>query len=201
MKNLPTLAGVAALTLLLSQPAAASLIVDTGAPTSTSGGLVLDAANFYAVQFTLAQNQQITGINAFITDGGDATQDQNTFTVALYNSNPSYHTLPSSQVFSQQATFNDNANGGGWNGLSGIYQYLTAGTYWAAFEVGANDSFAGALPLLTTGLTTAYNDGSGYKLSSSTFGVEISAVPVPGGLWLFGTGLLALAGFGTRKAG
>ena len=200
MKNLQLLAGTAILAITLSQHAQADLIVDTGAPISTAGGWVLDGANFYAVQFTLAQTQEITGIEAYITDSGDVTQDQNTFTVAVYDSNSSYHNLPSSLEFSQQATFNDNSNGGGWNGLSGIDQTLNAGTYWAAFEVGASDSFAGVLPEINTTLTTAYNDGSGYKLTSSGFGVEITAVPVPASLWLFISGLLAFGRFGKRKA-
>jgi hypothetical protein len=100
----------------------------------------------------------------------------------------------------------------GWTGLSGLsFTAATIGTYWAALEVGSNDSAIGlALPSPTSGGTApaldfAYSStgSGGYSdQGASPCGVQVAVadavpVPLPPAVWLFGSGML---GFGARSS-
>lgn len=62
-------------------------------------------------------------------------------------------------------------------------------------------SGAGASPVSLTGpySLTIVADISHSGSGSSSLGAQISAVPVPAAIWLFGSGLLGLAGFSARR--
>ncbi len=61
----------------------------------------------------------------------------------------------------------------------------------------------GAYNLIVEAITDAdaASFGYDYGYASGDFELELTAVPVPAAVWLFGSGLLALAGFAPRKAG
>jgi hypothetical protein len=198
MKSLYTLLAVSALAAAASPGAAnAALVLDSGTPTDAGFPLLLNGNDYVAAEFALGAGQTITSIQAYITAGDSNPGD--TFTVALYSgaSAPDGHTLP---VWSAQATYTAD----GWNGLSNLnISGLAAGNYWAAFEVGFGDS---ALDLSvpvgapnvgsSSALAFAFTSGGGYAtMTGENFGVQVSAVPLPGALLFFTSGLLGLGSF------
>ncbi|WP_347989848.1 hypothetical protein [Methylomonas sp. AM2-LC] len=218
MKNIYSLAGMALLTLSLSQQAQADVLVNTGDP-SGNGYFpsTLDGTDWVAAQFTISQDQYINSIQGYLIDNGNA-EVGNTFTITVYDSNPSSsssNSIPAINVNTANQEFTGDATftGNGWNGLSGINNnagfFLAAGTYWVAFEIGNNgnnDSFQGAMPVSTStplAAYAAYSGGSYYNYSSAPgndIGVQISSVPVPPSVLLFVSGLFAVGRFGKRKA-
>ena len=106
-------------------------------------------------------------------------------------------------LYSAAGTFDAASTGvSGWYGASNLNWAVAAGTYWAAFEVGAGDTFSGVAPVIAPLplANYAYNDGSGYAAATNySFGVQISAVPVPAAVWLFGSAVLGFAGLNRRK--
>ncbi|MGD0959448.1 MAG: hypothetical protein ABSB19_06550 [Methylomonas sp.] len=208
MKNINLLAGIALLAISFSQQASADLIVNTGAPQG-NGYLpsTLDGGDWLAGEFTLTQAADINSIQGYLNDNG-TNESGHTFTVTVYDGGAN-NTPPNpgntNVELSGQATF----NGDGWNGLTGLNLNLNAGTYWVAFEIGPNnDTFSGSMPVTTANPLQAYAwyDGmstGGYNLTSppgNDFGLQINAVPLPSGLWLFASGLLAFSRFGRRQS-
>ena len=181
--------------------AQASYLLDTGAPDNSGFPLSLDGADFAAAEFNLAPGQIIGSIQGYLS-GGSSGSPGDTFTIALYAADGS-NGLPGTAVWSGQGTYQAN----GWNGLSNLgLSGLSAGKYWAAFEVGPADSTAGLLLPTQAGsgsalaLFYAFNSGSGYQLmSGEAFGVQVSAVPLPGALILLVSGLAAIGGIGRRR--
>jgi len=177
----------------------AALVLDTGTP---GGGapIMLDGSDFAAAAFSLADGQALNSLQAYLTGGtlGD------TFSVALYAADGS-GSLPGTQIGTWQATW----NGDGYNGVSGLsLTGLAAGNYWAAFEVGTDDTTTGLE--LSTGAASgtapalgyAFNSGAAYQsLTGTTFSVKVDAqpVPLPASLLLLGSGVLGLGG--RRKLG
>ena len=50
-------------------------------------------------------------------------------------------------------------------------------------------------------LVNDLSDSFGGPLDSTTIAATVQVVPVPAAIWLFGTGLIGLIGFGKRRAG
>jgi len=176
----------------------ADYVLDTGATFNTSMPLTLDGANFTAAEFTLGTGATITDIAGYIT-GGNTGAPGDTFTIALYAANGSG--LSAASVWSGQGSYQAD----GWNGLHNLsINGLTAGNYWAAFEVGAADSTLGLLmPTIATpgsasALAYAFNAGSGYMSMNNAIGVQVSAVPDPDSYALFISGL-SLLGYVSRR--
>lgn len=181
----------------------AATILDTGTPTNAMLPLTLDGNDYIAAEFSLGSGQTITSILGYFTAGTSNVGD--TFTVSLYSAdNNSVPDRRASPVWSSQASF----GGNGWNGLSSLnVAALNAGKYWVAFEVNPFSDTVSALDAATPApnsgshpaLAFAFNAGDGYTLTNNSFGVQVSAVPIPAALWLFGSGLLGLVGL-RRKA-
>lgn len=182
MKNLlaSLLTLVTAATLAVHAPASA-FTVDTGTPNGQEiGALALDANDFYAGQVSFTTTALIQSAFAHLL-GGAAGE---TFTVSLYDN--SVANLPGASRYTVTATYGAD----GWNGAGGLSGWLVGpGSYWIAFEVGADDtlgssSITGAL--LDVGAPnplarTAFDAGSGYVATSRplTFGVQLDARVVP----------------------
>ena len=182
---------------LLPGLAEASLVLNTGQPDNTGFPLSLDASDYYAAEFNLGAGLSLNSIQGWITAGGSG-QPGDTFTVAVYAAD-GHSGLPGTLEFAGQATYQAD----GWNGLSNLnVSGLSAGNYWAAFEVGAADSTAGLL-LPTQALNNtsfAFNNGGSYQsMTGEAFGVQVSAVPLPGALWLMVSGLATIGGMARRR--
>ncbi len=202
MKSLYALSALA-LAVVLTQPAQADVLVDTGAPSLTGFPLVLNSGEWWAGEFTTTQEEEITGINGYIlADAGNP--DNASFTISIYG-NTTTGNAPdlTNPLFSQQATYTAD----GWNGLSGLTQVLDPGSYWVAFEVNSSNSLQGLLPVSVANAmqAVAWNDPTttgGYNAitgNAYNFGVQINAVPVPASVWLFASAGLGLLGFGKRR--
>jgi MYXO-CTERM domain-containing protein len=187
--------------------ASASLVLDTGTPTSSAMPMLLDGTDYYAAEFNLTAGQTVTGIQAYVEAGLDQPGD--TFTVALYGSDLLTSRTPT-QLIAGQATYQQD----GWTGLSGLsFTAATTGTYWAAFEVGSNDSAIGlALPSPTSGGTapaldfasTSTGPGGYSDQAAAPFGVQVTVadaapVPLPPAVWLFGTAMLGFGALVRRR--
>ena len=197
MKKLTSSLGlVALLALILSNQVKADIIVNTGTPDQTGSPIGLADWSWLAAEFTTTQTWQITSLKGFI-NADTSNQANATYTVAIYDNASNNRPDTTSERFAQQATFGND----GWNGLQGLNVTLNAGTYWLAFEVRADETLQGLMPVSAPNpLQTASNDATGnagYLPTTGAnyhFGVQISAVPVPPSLLLFASGLLAMGG-------
>jgi hypothetical protein len=202
-KQLLSFCAVAALVAV--QPALAdTLVLDTGTPSGSGFPMTLDGSDFVAAKFHLDADKTITGVQAYLNAGLDSSGA--TFTFALYSNDTVGGLFDrfGGSVYSAQGTYSAD----GWTGLTGLnWSGLGAGDYWLALEVGATDSASGlSLPSPASGgtaaaLAYAFNAGSGYQTSGAqSFGAQVSTVPVPGAVWLLGSGLAGLAGLRRKRA-
>ena len=185
--------------LLQADISQAALVLDSGTPDQTKFPLVLDGANYVAAALALQANTTVTDIAGFITAGTFGSSAGDTFTIALYDDASIAHGAP---LMMQQASYQAD----GWNGLSNLHWDITiAGKYWLAFEVSGNDTGSLQLPVVAKNgthpaLGYAFNAGSGYvPIVGEDFGVQVSAVPLPGSLWLFTMPILGLTATVRRK--
>ena len=187
--------------------ASASFVLDTGAPTSVSGGLdELTPTQWYAAQFTLTSAETISSLAAYLEPLPSSTSTA--FQFDLYSG--------SNFIGARTLTPLDTATGtytaAGWN-TTNVNYALAAGTYWLAIEAtpGPPRTVVG-FDVPTTGITTstgtapasafAYYGGSSFSSSNTGIGLQIQAspVPLPGAAWLFGSALLGLGAMGRRRA-
>ena len=189
--------GLAALTLLLSTNINAALIVDPGSAPSGLTGVSLYNAQSLAGQFTTESAYTIDSIEGWIM----STEINKFGTIAIYSDAGG---LPGIELFS--SIFEGGGSEAQWLGVSGVNLNLTAGTYWAAFEVRAGQTMDATMPEPFTSplLSYAYTKADGVWIESGTLDIgiriEASVVPIPAAAWLFGSGLIGLVGFARRKA-
>lgn len=179
--------------LLVSSPAHAAFIVDTGVP-SGSTFAALGSTQWLAGEFTLAGPEVIGGASLYVRTGPGS--DAIATTVAFYTDGGE---VPGSEIFSTDFLLST-ASGNSWQGVSGLSLALPAGTYWVAFEprqcaapcaptVNLAAAFGVApSPLANYAFYEALNPGWG-DADSLALGIRISPVPVPAAVWLFGSAL------------
>ncbi|MDH5513003.1 MAG: VPLPA-CTERM sorting domain-containing protein, partial [Gammaproteobacteria bacterium] len=199
--------------LIITPTAVGATLIDTGQPdtSQTSGGYSVFSQQFLAGRIDLAQSSVVTGIEAYMGDGGTG----GTATIVLYPQTVSdiwNLPIPDTGVeqFSQTFTVSDitdPVNGLGWQGAYGLDWNLAAGSYWIAFEVRQGQTYDGHFPTLgpvpspLPDYAWWYEPNGAWRndtLSSNKWGLRVygeplSAVPVPASAWLFlsGVGMLA----------
>ena len=195
-------------------------LIDTGQPElgQYPGGLSVFDQQFLAGRIELTQASIITGIEAFMGDGGTG----GTATIALYSNSttdkwglpiPDTNVSPYAQAITI-ADVNIPDFSLSWQGINGLNWNLDAGSYWIAFEVRPGQTYNGYFP--SQGVVPNplpdyafwnetnivwYND----TLSSSKWGLRVygepaSPVPLPASAWLFLSGLAPLIAVARRRA-
>ena len=203
-------------TSFCSTTAFCSLIVDTGPGLNVTGGYSLDSITpqWLAGEFELDQSYYITGLYGWLANDNQA---EKSFTISLYGDGgetPDTTNL----IYSNTAVIAGPDKGSSWEGYEinwtdssgNTGQFLTAGSYWIAFEVRPYNSYRGAMP---SDAATPLNNYSVVGSATSgvwrdddylNFGVRIfgtpAAVPEPGTVILFGIGLLGIVGVSRKKS-
>lgn len=202
------IAGAAAAVMLSPAVASASFILDTGTPTGTGAPEVLTTAQWLAGEFavTTGETGQAYSLSAYLTQG--AGQIGDTFTFDVYAAGSGFTARASSReapVFTATGTF----TGNGWNFSSSDWTPSTAGSYWLALQVSSTSQTHGLDAPVETSATTGTVPALGFAYAPSSLqyqtagaqpiGLEITAVPLPPGIWLLGSAVLGLGGVMRRR--
>ena len=184
--------------------ARATLVVDTGTPNNAVGaGWAFNSAHSFAGQFSLAGGLTINSIQGYFnTDVGSVT-------ISLFSDaeDDDGGFIPGAAL--KSTTFNTGVGALAWTGASALNWAVGQGTYWVVFTstygAGSQVSMPGtaANPLANYALTQAgqwYNAADfglaqGLRVNASA---AAAAVPEPGGMALFGLGLIGV-GVLTRR--
>ncbi len=189
--------------------AQADLIVDTGNPELPfeSGLLLKYPEEWIAGKFTLDQAYIITQVQGLI--GGWRSDMAGDINAVIRAADPTNQNLPGKILWT--ASFTPTQYGQFiWQGPDALTWYLTTGSYWLAFEVPSSSNFYGVMkdnavtPLVEyatspgTGIYSEYqpNMKTGFRIYA-----DAAAVPVPGALWLMGSGLVGLMGLRRKFSG
>ena len=204
-----SIGGMLAAVLVAPGIANASFVLDTGAPTSTSGGVYeLLPGQWYAAEFTLANTENISSLAAYLEPLPSSASTA--FQFDIY-SGTNFSGTRVGQLTALDTTSATYA-ASGWN-TTNVNYTLGPGTYWLALEVAAGPPrTVVGFDLPTTGISTssgtapaqafAYYGGSSFNASNVGIGVQISAspVPLPGAVWLLGSALAGLGVLRRRRA-
>lgn len=198
-------AGIAVL-CLAPAIANASLVLDTGTPTTGANLEELTTSQWFAAEFSLSAGETVTSLSAYLAGNTGATYTLDIFSGANFTGvRLSSQTLD----YSTGGTFTTN---NAWNTTSANWTAPTSGNYWLAIEVTGTQPRGTNVNVLTTANNgTAPAEGFAYLGSSTNgefttsgapdvaFQVNAAPVPLPPAALLFGGGLLGLLGF--RRSG
>ena len=200
MKKFLVVLSVIGMFFAVSGNVQASVIVDTGDPTTPGWGLT--KVQWLAGEFTTSQAYSITDISGWIREDGG------TITLALYGDGSG---VPGTWLHSGSFAvpyINGLTNSPyGWHGLSGLDWDIPAGTYWAAFEVHAENTYSGGMggfPPNPLAHDTWANYGEWTGIWGTHIGLKVQdttgepVTPEPATMVLFGIGSAAMA-FARRK--
>lgn len=172
-----------AIALMGAVQAQAALVVDTGTPVPVANGypLAVDGNDWLAGQVNFNQALVINSIKAYLNDQGNIGSGYagDTFTIALYSDAAN---APGALIASATGHFTTASGDSGWNGASNLHWAVGPGTYWAAVEIGAADTFVGEAPVTAPNPLAryAFNSGgyAGYQVFSGyAAGLQIDATP------------------------
>ena len=201
-------AAVAA-TLLAPAMAHAGLILDTGTPAGSTT-FVLNSSQWVAAEFSASAGETINDLAAYLAPESGSVTGQ-TYTFDIFNASgftsTRVTTLNAAPVYSVTGTL----TASGWNTTAANWTVGTSGNYWVALEVSNAGSNNGIDLLGETSATTGsapaagfayYGSGTNAEFTTTgapTFGVQISAVPLPPALWMLGGGLVGLGALARRR--
>ena len=135
---------------LFALPASAILIVDTGTPPVSWGGLTLDVKNQgLAGRFNVSSSYNITGIYGWM-----GFVNAGSLEAILYKGSvPGFYTsklVPdtANELYRQSFPLTSNGSLNDWYGISGLNWQITPGDYWVAFQGAVTPSyFTGWMPI------------------------------------------------------
>ena len=194
MKKLSLIAVVFMLILFVNG-AHAAYIVDTGVDPDGSS-LNFDSGSWLAGEFVLDNSTKITDIEGYMQ------KRPGEVTITIYNDGG---VVPGSTEFFSES-FLPSEGGASftsdWVGFSSLNLDLAPGTYWVSFEVrGEGEGLYDGLmkPALNRLPVNAYKTVDGWVAYGPTpTPIRIqgyaSSVPIPGAVWLLGSGLIGLVG-------
>ena len=190
--------------------AQAATIVDTGMP-DTRGSNLGFSTSFATegVQFTTDSVVTITSIQSVFSDAHTFLTPTD---VVMYggiaaNDSSSGTDLPGTMLLESAFTVSQGTTPD-WYGPSGLSWTLDPGTYWATFWLKpASCSNCGVASYINppTSLPSAGGTSAGtgiphdWAAAADSWGLRVTAVPVPAAVWLFATGLLGLLGIAGRR--
>jgi hypothetical protein len=202
--------GALSAVLLAPGIASAGFVLDTGAPTGTTTDSELTTTQWFAAEFTLSGTESITSLSAYLNP-----LNSTSYTFDIYSGNAFTTTRVGS--LSVLDTVSATYTTSGWNTTSTNFT-LGPGTYWVALEMTGSGRGPFGLDLPGTGISTTSGTApaQGFAFYSSTtggvfttsnapgIGIEItgtgSPVPLPGAIWLLGSGLAALGAMRRRRS-
>lgn len=208
---LSVVAGAAAVVMPLVS-AHADTLMNTGDPLSGATNYTFNSSQFFADEFAITAGTTVSQLAAYLEAG---TGSGTSFTFDIYQAGTTFTgntvTRLNSNgylVYSAAATF----TGNGWNTvtLSNPWTATTTGDYWLAIETtGASTSLyvptvagngATGTGALAFASETGANGGGKFVVSTSAeAGMQISTVPLPAAVWLFGSGLAGVGGLVRRR--
>jgi len=189
------LAVITAICLMFVSNVHATLILDTGAGSTSGPGYTVFSDQSLAGQFTLTDSYTVSSVEGWF---GKVTEGS--VTAAIYTDNGSE--VPISELFSQQFLLDTPSSGNNaWDGAYGLDWLLDAGTYWLAFEVRTADTGRGYMPydspyaLDDASIRNLHTAGEWWNWVPQNIGMRIDsvAVPEPSIAILMTSGLLAFA--------
>ena len=155
--------------------------------------------HWVATTFTLGGSDPVTIDEIQAVLGWESVGQSLTFSIYDLNGN-----VPGTLLYSTAYSTTDPGDIE-WIGPSGLNWTLNGGaTYFLALEVLGGQTFDGFIPYMDTTNLMAFNQGFGWNsvIDEDIYvrlGAGDTAVPIPGAVWLLGSGLIGLAGV-RRKA-
>jgi hypothetical protein len=205
------------LSVTIANNADASIIFFTGEvpyyesqePGQPRGGWGLRYTQWLSTEFIIDQNTNLTSVYGYMSSAEKISADPaGLLTLTIYGDGGETPDV-NNQIYSNKFSvpyYNLQVGYDGWYGISNLNEPLTPGFYWVAFEVRFltdGDSYFGTMPEFSPSplLNTAvWHSGSGLYTAADYVGFglkiegDINAVPIPGGIWLFGSGLVGIIG-------
>jgi len=162
----------------------------------------VDGSNGYAGKFTTTQTWKIEDMQGYFdtTITGGTNHHGGVVNINIYTYDPN---LPATTLgtflFGIFFTAADATKG--WQGTTGYAGTLPAGSYWISFEIPSGSTFYGKIGSTAAQpdpmLDEAYHWGKWNRDLTPDLSARIAGLPVPlpGAVWLLGSGLLGLVGW------